>query len=99
MLSFSSNWKEMRTLLSTLENEKENGLGRVTNRMLLYLANIMVLYDVFRRITSTSTPLWILFLRIKLLELELKCLVQAIHVPGDTMILQGTGGLCRGVDM
>ena len=56
ILSFSSNWKVMRTLLSTLEIEKENGLGRVTNRRLLYLTDNMVTYDVFRRRTSKSTP-------------------------------------------
>ena len=89
----------MRTLLSTLENEKQNGLGRVTNRRLLYLTDNMVTYDVFRRGTSKSTPLWTLFLRIKLLELELKCHVQVIHVPGTTMIAQGTDGLSRGVGM
>jgi len=99
VLNFSSNWKEMRTLLATLENEKKNGLGRVSNRRLLYLTDNMVLYDVFRRGTSKSTPLWMLFLRIKLLEVELNCIVQVIHVPGTTMISQGTDGLSRGVGM
>ena len=59
----------------------------------------MVTYDIFRRGTSKSDSLWKLFLRIKLLELELQCMVQVIHVPGTTMISQGTDGLSRGVDM
>ena len=43
--------------------------------------------------------MWTLFLRIKLLELELRCHIQVIHVPGTTMIVQGTDGLSRGVNM
>ena len=78
ILSFSSNWKEIRTLLTILEVERGNGLGRITNRRLLYLTDNMVTYDIFRRGTSTSTPLWTLFLRIKLLELELSCHIQVI---------------------
>ena len=96
---FSSNWKEMRTLLQTLQNEKSNGGVRVKNRCLLYFTDNMVTYDVFRRGSSKSTPLWKLFLDIKLLEIELECFVQVIHVPGTTMILQGTDGLSRGVEM
>ena len=99
VLSFSSNWKEMRTLLTTLEIEKENGLNRVINRRLLYFTDNMVTYDIFRRGTSKSDALWKLFLRIKLFELELQCLVLVIHVPETTMISQGTDGLSRGVDM
>ena len=59
----------------------------------------MVTYDVFRRGTSKSTPLWNLLLRIKLLELQLHCHLQVIHVPGTILIRQGTDGLSRGVAM
>ena len=59
----------------------------------------MVTYDIFRRGTSKSDALWKLFLRIKLLELELQCPVLVIHVPGTIIISQGTDGLSRGVDM
>ena len=89
----------MRTLLQTLQNEKSKGGIRVRNRRLLYFTDNMVTYDVFRRGSSKSTPLWKLFLQIKLLEIELECLVQVLHVPGTTMILQGTDGLSRGVEM
>ena len=99
VLSFSSNWKELRTLLTTLENEQTNCLGRITHRRLLYLTDNMVTYDVFRRGTSKSTPLWNLLLRIKLLELQLHCHLQVIHVPGTILIRQGTDGLSRGVAM
>lgn len=59
----------------------------------------MVTYDVFRKGTSTSTPLWLLFLKIKLLELELQCTLQVIHIPGTNMIEQGTNGLSQGFYM
>ena len=97
--TFSSNWKEMRTLLQSLNNEKILGGTRIRNRRLLYFTDNMVTYDVFRRGSSKSTPLWKLYLQIKLLEIELSCHLQVLHVPGTTMILQGTDGLSRGVDM
>ena len=95
--SFSSNWKELRTLLHTLEHEKKLGGERVKGRRVLYFTDNMVSYDVFRRGSSKSTPLWTLFLKINLLELELQCVLQVIHVPGTTMIEQGTAGLSRGL--
>ena len=99
VISYTSNWKEMRTLLRTLEYEVSTDSKRVTGRRVLYFTDNMVTYDVFRKGTSTSLPLWTLLLKIKLLELQLHCVLQVIHVPGTTMISQGTDGLSRGVDM
>ena len=97
--SFSSNWKEMRTLLRTLEYEIELKGKRVRGRRLIYFTDNMVTYDVFRKGSSKSLPLWTLLLKIKLLEIKLQCVLQVVHVPGTTMICQGTDGLSRGVDM
>ena len=97
--SCSSNWKEMRTLLRTLEHESNLKKNRVQGRRLLYFTDNMVTYDVFRKGSSKSLPLWTLLLKIKLLELKLQCVLQVIHVPGTTMISQGTDGLSRGIDM
>ena len=94
---FSSNWKELRTLLYTLEHEKFSGGHQVRGRRLLYFTDNMVSYDVFRKGSSKSLPLWKLLLKIKLLEMELQCVLQVIHVPGTAMIEQGTDGLSRGV--
>ena len=55
--TFTSNWKEMRTLLQSLHNEKALGGARIQNRRLLYFTDNMVTYDVFRRGSSKSTPL------------------------------------------
>ena len=89
----------MRTLLRTLEHELRSDGKRVQGRRLLYFTDNMVTYDVFRKGSSKAQPLWTLLLRIKLLELRLQCVLQVIHVPGTTMITQGTDGLSRGVDM
>ena len=83
---FSSNWKELWTLLYTLEHEKISGGDQVRGRRLIYFTDNMVSYDVFRKGSSKSTPLWKLFLKIKLLEMELQCVLQVIHVPGTAMI-------------
>ena len=89
----------MRTLLTTLEIEKNNGLCRVTNCRLLYVTDDLVTYDVFRSRTSRSTPLWKLFIQIKLLELELKYQLIVIHFSDTIKMYQGNDRLSRGVDM
>ena len=59
----------------------------------------MVLYNVFRKGKSKIISLWRLLLRIKLLELHLQYLLQVIHVPGTSMMLQGMDAFSRGLDM
>ena len=59
----------------------------------------MVTYDIFRKGTSKTIRLWTLLLKIKLIDLELNCIVQVIHVPGTTMITQGSDDLSRGIHM
>ena len=53
----------------------------------------------FRQGSSRTTALWILLLKIELLELELQCVVLVIHVPGTIMIEQGMDNRSRVVDM
>ena len=96
---FSSNWKELKTLHQTLLHEDNLGGNRIRGRKLLYFTDNMVTYDIFRKGTSKSIRLWTLLLHIKLLELKLNCIVQVIHVPGTTMIAQGSDGLSRGIHM
>ena len=99
MVQSTSNWKEMRTLLQTLQNEAIKGGTRVKHRRLIYCTDNMVMCDVFRRGVSKSNTLQKLFLEIKLLELQLECHLLLIHVPGTTMIREGTDGLSRGVPL
>ena len=95
--SATSNWKEMCTLHQTLLNEKEQQVNRVQHKRLIYCTDNMVLADVFRCGISKSDKLQKLFLNIKILEIELKCHLIVIHVPGTSMIQEGTDGLSRGV--
>ena len=59
----------------------------------------MVAYVVFRKFSSKSPSLWHLLLNVKLLELQLQCVLQVIHVHGATMISQGTDGISSWLDM
>jgi hypothetical protein len=47
--------------------------------------------------SSSSTELHKLVRAAKLLELELGCQIEVVHVPGRLMITQGTDGLSRGM--
>ena len=55
--SSSSNWKEMRTLLQTLEHQQDSKGFRIKGHRLLYFTDTMVLYNVFRKAISKSTSL------------------------------------------
>ena len=68
----TSNWKEMRTLQQTLQNEANLGGTRVNHRRLVYCTDNSVMCDIFRRGVSKSDNLQKLFLEVKLSELQLK---------------------------
>jgi len=98
--SFTSNWKELCTLRQVLRRElARDGGRRLRGRRLFYFTDNTVSYDIVRKGRSGSGPLQELVREIKLLELQLDCRVEAVHVPGTTMIVQGTDGLSRGLWM
>jgi hypothetical protein len=96
VLHFSSNWKELRTLLLSMERLLHDQVS-VTNQVLWYLTDNQVTYDVCRRSSSSSVELLKLIKRIRTIELRLTCKLEVIHVPGTLMQHQGTDGLSRGV--
>ena len=89
---FSSNWRELRTLLASLGRLRE-----VAGHQLFYFTDNMVVYDVVRRGSSGSPGLHNLVQELKLLELILDCRLDVVHVPGTAMIQQGTDGQSRGL--
>jgi hypothetical protein len=95
--SFSSNWKEAKTLhLSMLRIEatyKEAARGTT----LFYFTDNYVTYCIMASGSSTSPALHQLVEEIKLIELRLGCTLICIHVPGLVMIQQGTDSLSRGI--
>jgi hypothetical protein len=92
---FSSNWRELRTLLYTLERIlRDRGPIHAT---LFYFTDNLVAYYIVQSGSSGSTELHRLIRRIKEIEILLRVRLEVIHVPGTLMILQGTDGLSRGM--
>ena len=94
--SFSSNWKEMRTLLLTLERLWSQSVS-LRGTVLWYFTDNQATYDFCRRSTTPSVELFKLLQKISILELKLNCHLDVIHVPGVLMVEQGTDGLSRGI--
>jgi hypothetical protein len=94
--SFSSNWKELRTLVHTLEREL-GGTGRLNNATLFYFTDNLVSYYIVSGGSSASPELQKLLRRIKFLELTLSIRLEVVHIPGLHMIDQRTDGLSRGI--
>jgi hypothetical protein len=98
----SSNWKELRTLLKTLERASDNIHIRpqIAGTTFFYFTDNMVSYcHIVQSGASKSPGLHKLVLKIKKLQLDLQCHLEVVHVPGTTMIAEGTDGLSRGVWM
>lgn len=91
---FTSNWRELRTLVASVERIPPASIFRHT---ILYLTDNLVTYHAVRKGTSASPNLRLLIQRLKQYEMEHHCRVEVIHVPGTTMIRQGTDGLSRGL--
>ena len=91
----TSNWKELRTMLRTLERER--GGTRLQGLTLFYFTDNLVSYYIMMSGSSSSAELHRLIRRIQLLLLELGCRLEVVHVPGTLMIHQGADGLSRGM--
>jgi hypothetical protein len=94
--SFSSNWKELRTLVHTLEREL-GGAGRLRHSTLFYFTDNLVTYYIVSGGSSGSPELQKLIRRLKYLELCLGLRLEVVHIPGTHMIDQKTDSLSRGV--
>ena len=80
---FTSNWKELRTLYIILERLAKDDIS-VEGRVLWYLTDNQVTYDVCRKSSSASVELLKLVLRIRVLELQLHCKLEVLHVPENS---------------
>ena len=92
---FSSNWRELRTLLATLQ--RVSNKDSIQGCTFFYFTDNLVTYYIVQRGSSSSVELHRLIRRIKNLEILLHCHLEVIHVPGSLMIHQGTDGLSRGL--
>jgi hypothetical protein len=94
---FSSNWKELKTLHLTLLHIQAAEAASVRSCTVFYFTDNSTTYWICQAGTSPIPALHDLITAIKLLELELGCQLQCVHVPGLVMILQGSDALSRGV--
>jgi hypothetical protein len=94
-----SNWKEARTLLATLERAQLDHTSTVRDRTFFYFTDNLVLYFIVSAGASKSPVLHKLLTRIKLIALTLNVQLEVVHIPGTSIITQGTDGLSRGVWM
>jgi hypothetical protein len=93
----SSNWKELKTLLLTLQAIRDNQANAARHSTLFYFTDNSTTYWVCNSGSSRSPGLHALVEQIGLIKLELSLELQVIHVSGTVMIEQGTDGLSRGV--
>jgi hypothetical protein len=94
---YDSNWRELRTLLGTLERIHQEGTSYVQGGTLFYFTDNSSVYFIIKGGSSRSPELHKLARTIKMMEIELGCRLEPIHVPGLLMIDQGTDGQSRGM--
>ena len=97
IFSCSSNWKELKTLLLTLQRLASNAPDEVRGATLFYFTDNSTTYYVCASGSSRSPGLHDLVEQIRRYELLLECQLQVVHVPGVLLIMQGTDGLSRGI--
>jgi hypothetical protein len=94
---YDSNWRELRTLLGTLERLLTKDDGYVRSGTLFYFTDNSSVYYIIKGGSSKSPELHKLARTIKTLEIQLGCHLEPIHVPGLLMIKEGTDSLSRGL--
>jgi hypothetical protein len=99
VFKFSSNWKELSTLKVSLLQIRNEEAQAIRGTTIFYFTDNSTTYWISASGSSPSPGLHKLIEEIRLLELELECSLQVVHVPGLMMIDQGTDGLSRGIWM
>ena len=94
---FSSNWRELRTLVWSLERHLHSKRTDLRRGTVFYFTDNIVTYYVMQNGSSSSPELHKLVRAAKLLELKLGCRIEVVHVPGRLMIVQGSDDLSRGM--
>ena len=90
----SSNYRELRNLVDTLEVMGEK--GELNGKELFVFTDNLVAESVVAKGSSSSELLFELVVRIYKLEMNCRCNIRFVHVAGTRMIRQGTDGLSRG---
>jgi hypothetical protein len=93
----NSNWKELRTLLWTLEQVLKNKYLRIQGGTVFYFTDNSSVYYIVKGGSSKNIELHTLAQAIQIIEIELGCRLEPVHVPGVLMIDEGTDGLSCGL--
>ena len=91
----SSNYRELRNLVETVEEEAE--LGHLKNCELWLFTDNSTSESCFVKGSSSSPLLHELIVRLRKVEIEAGFTLHFVHVAGTRMIAQGTDGLSRGM--
>jgi hypothetical protein len=91
----SSNYRELRNLVETVEEEAT--AGRLTNAELWLFTDNSTAEGCFAKGSSSSLLLHELVLRLRQTEMRADLKLHLVHVAGTRMIEQGTDGLSRGM--
>jgi hypothetical protein len=86
--SFTSNWRELRTVVETLKRE-EVIFNKLRCRIIFSFTDNEVTYNICKKGSSKTLSLHLLVQQLKALELAPGSRLDIIHVPGTTMITQG----------
>ena len=92
--SESSNYKELRNLVDTAEEEAIS--GRLFNAEFYLFTDNSTAENSFHRGSSKSKLLHGLVVKLRKLEMDYNLVIYLIHVAGTRMIAQGTDGGSRG---
>ena len=91
----SSNWKEARTCLEALRQER--GTDRLKGKLVFYVTDNLVSYYIIHGGSSKSPSLHKIVEELQEEQEIQGCHLEAVHAPGTLMIEQGTDGLSRGL--
>ena len=92
--STTSNYRELRNLVETLERSGLN--GELKGKEIFLFTDNSTAESIAAKGSSTSPLLFDLITRVYKLTMKCMCSINLIHVSGTRMIEQGTDGLSRG---
>jgi hypothetical protein len=92
--SSSSNFRELRNLVESIEHEVER--GRLRNAELFMFTDNSTAEAAYHKGSSSNKRLFELVLRLRRLEMTAGLKIYVIHISGKRMIGHGTDGLSRG---
>jgi len=96
---FSSNWRELKTLELTLRREVARKDRRSRDTTLFCFADNLVTHHITNGGAARNPDLQATICNIKALEQQLGCILEVVHIPGASIIAQGSDDLSRGVWM